>query len=150
MKTEFGLDIRKSNVGRFGRGTYFASTSQYSDHVNTFLLVLFFCTKLYIDVVAFFYWLAFFLLTLPFFFFWLQAYAYAVGNTRQLILCRVLVGLVKDYGVGGDQTLVWPPNMPSSDIPYDSVSGQYGGGGIMYVVYDNAQFYPEYIVTYHK
>ncbi len=85
-----------------------------------------------------------------FFFCWLQAYAYAVGNTRQLILCRVLVGLVKDYGVGGDQTLVWPPNMPSSDVPYDSVSGQYGGGGIMYVVYDNAQFYPEYIVTYHK
>ena len=52
MKTEFGLDMRMSKAGRFGRGTYFASTSQYSDNVSTFSFGFVSCRKL--DIDAFF------------------------------------------------------------------------------------------------
>ena len=73
------------------------------------------------------------------------------GAHRQLILARVLCGRTRDYGVDKDHTLVRPPD------GYDSVCGgphKVSSKSVhschMTVVYDRAQVYPQYIVTYRK
>ena len=73
------------------------------------------------------------------------------GAHRQLILASVLCGRTCDYGVEKDSTLVRPPD------GYDSVRGGPHKGSAssthscsVTVVYDPAQVYPQYIVTYRK
>ena len=73
------------------------------------------------------------------------------GPHRQLILARVLCGRTRDCGVSIDTTLVRPPD------GFDSVRGgphKFNPDSVhschMTVVYDRAQVYPQYIVTYRQ
>jgi len=68
---------------------------------------------------------------------------------RQLILARVLCGRVREYGTEKAPDLTLPPE------GYDSVRGgphKFNDRGVaschMTVVYDRAQAYPQYVVTY--
>jgi len=73
------------------------------------------------------------------------------GPHRQLILARVLCGRTRGFGVSIDTTLVRPPD------GFDSVRGgphKFNPDSVhschMTVVYDRAQVYPQYIVTYRQ
>ena len=82
------------------------------------------------------------------------SYAHCVGgggSKYQLILAHVLCGRGKDMGTDTDETLVKPPS------GYNSVHGgphktrrsdDSATASEMWVVYDRAQSYPAYIVTY--
>ena len=73
------------------------------------------------------------------------------GAHRQLILARVLCGRTCDYGVDRDHTLVRPPDGCDSvrGGPH-KVKSKSVHSCRMTVVYDRAQVYPQYIVTYRK
>ena len=82
------------------------------------------------------------------------SYAHHVGgggNKYQLILAHVLCGRGKDMGTDTDRSLVKPPS------GYHSVHGgphktrwsdDRATASEMWVVYDQAQSYPAYVLTY--
>ena len=86
---------------------------------------------------------------------------------RQLLLCKVLCGNVKDYGGTINRELNPAKDLVDEQrsanagfqVVFDSVRGGphcpgHSGGGEndsrMYVVYRNDQVYPAYLVTYRK
>ena len=71
-------------------------------------------------------------------------FAYALTDgLRQMMLCAVLTGRCKAYGTERDNTLRRAPE------GYDSVSGaDVSGRAPMYVVFNNAQSYVRFVVTY--
>merc|ERR1712218_553685 len=83
-------------------------------------------------------------------------YAYFSESTvgerlYSLLICRVVCGRVKQMGreiVGGMSRRDLPPDK------YDSVEGGPHGSGsnpsMIYVVYDGAQAFPEFLVTYRR
>ena len=88
-------------------------------------------------------------------------YAYSVGDTKQMILAKVLTG--ETYRCQPDGSLKKPPvksqlrgiHSSSSGVSgevfederYDSVSGHTNGSDI-YVIYDHDKAYPAYLITY--
>ncbi len=76
-------------------------------------------------------------------------------NEYQVFLADVLCGFVKNYGEEKAMDLTRPPPR-TADFLYDSVQGGPHRGWfraddtktIMYVVYDNAQAYPSYLITF--
>ena len=73
------------------------------------------------------------------------------GSKHQLILARVLCGRGKDMGTDIDRSLVKPPpdchsvhGGPHKTRPSDDPATE----SAMWVVYDRAQSYPAYLVTY--
>ena len=80
------------------------------------------------------------------------SYAHRVGGGGyQLILAHVLCGRGKDMGTATDKTLVKPPSGyhsvhggPHTTQPSDDPAT----ASAMWVVYDRAQSYPAYILTY--
>ena len=82
------------------------------------------------------------------------SYAHHVGgggNKYQLILAHVLCGRGKDMGTDTDRSLVKPPSGyhsvhggPHKTQPSDDPAT----ASAMWVVYDRAQSYPAYILTY--
>lgn len=80
-------------------------------------------------------------------------------GVRQVLLAQVLTGISKSYGKSKDRTLKRPPlrqDGGAGDL-YDSVNGgPHTGGPLrddwratkMYVIYNTAQAYPAYKVTY--
>ena len=80
-----------------------------------------------------------------------ETFAFAAGGTpcrKQLIYARVLVGRPQQFGMVTDDRLTKP------EQGYHSVAGgphkfsDDGEESSMWVVYDNAQVYPQYIVEY--
>ena len=98
-----GIDFRHaSEGGYFGRGSYFAERSTYSD-----------------------------------------GYAFATAsNDKQMFLARVAAGKVDERGGNRDKNLKKPK--PG----HDSVHGLVAADDYAYVIYDLAQSYPEYLLTY--
>ena len=73
------------------------------------------------------------------------------GSKHQLILARVLCGRGKDMGTDIDPTLVKPPpdchsvhGGPHKTQPWDDPAT----ASTMWVVYDRAQSYPAYLLTF--
>ena len=78
---------------------------------------------------------------------------------RQLLLVRAALGRSFDFGdhVGDDTRALKKPPEESPSVLYDSVrggphmpacSGPGDNDSVMFVLYDLAQAYPEYVVTY--
>lgn len=120
LRHEVGLDPRFSSAGFYGRGLYLAEKAQYSD----------------------------------------ASYVHCPDHPdtrrRQLVLVRAAVGTPVDFEDRIDRTLTKPPEEAPGKL-FDSVKGgphqpkKRGPGcndSTMYVLYDLAQAYPEYIVTY--
>eukprot|EP00729_Bicosta_minor_P008334 gene8334-25276_t len=120
LRHEVGLDPRFSSAGFYGRGLYLAKKAQYSD----------------------------------------ASYVHCPDHPdtrrRQLVLVRAAVGTPVDFEDRIDRTLTKPPEEAPGKL-FDSVKGgphrpkKSGAGAndsVMVVLYDLAQAYPEYIVTY--
>ena len=76
------------------------------------------------------------------------AYRLPSGH-RQIMLCAVLTGNAKEYGMERKRDLRRPPEAPEFCAPYNSVTGLASHNGArMHVVYDNARCYPQYLLTY--
>ena len=78
------------------------------------------------------------------------------SGLRQLLLCRAALGESYDFGENIEKDLKKPPT-ESVGVLYDSVRGgphrptKAGAGeddSPMFVVYDLAQAYPEYVISY--
>ena len=80
------------------------------------------------------------------------SYAHRVGGGGyQLILAHVLCGRGKDMGTDIDRSLVKPPlgyHSVHSGPHISPLSGDLATASEMWVVYDRAQSYPAYILTY--
>jgi hypothetical protein len=76
-----------------------------------------------------------------------NGYSYALGDTKQMFLARVAVG--DSIKLKSDSTLRMPPLKQNStkEERYDSVEGNTGGSDI-FIVYENKQAYPSYLITY--
>ena len=129
LQHEVGLDPRFSSAGFYGRGLYLADQARYSDGDAD------------------------------------RSYAFCPRHPdrteRQLLLVRAAVGEARDYGGetypnGKGQPLTQPPEQ-TPGVMFDSVRGgphrpsRAGPGdadSTMVVLYELAQAYPEYIVTY--
>ena len=61
-----------------------------------------------------------------------------------MYLARVLVGRYTQ----GHSGLRVPPKDPHSNSYYDSVANSTGTGASIFVVFYDAQCYPEYLITY--
>eukprot|EP00299_Pterocystis_sp_00344_P019257 c9574_g1_i1.p1 GENE.c9574_g1_i1~~c9574_g1_i1.p1 ORF type:complete len:151 (-),score=35.78 c9574_g1_i1:97-549(-) len=70
-----------------------------------------------------------------------HGYAHESDGLRHFFVCRVELGRVKDLSASSDRNLVRAP------IGFDSVQGATGGSTV-FIVYDIAQSYPEYLVSY--
>lgn len=120
LASEAGLDMRFSQKGFYGEGIYQAERLEYSN----------------------------------------GGYSYKLqdgSGNRAVILCRVLAGSVDQHGMDIDRDLKMPRVKASSGLDgvlerHDSVGGgphrAGNGSSNMIVVYDNAQVYPEFVVTY--
>ena len=81
-----------------------------------------------------------------------ENFAFCAGGTpcrKQLIFARVVAGRSQQFGMGTDDTLTKPAR------GFHSVAGgphKFNDHGVeesaMWVVYDNTQVYPQYIVEY--
>ena len=69
-------------------------------------------------------------------------------STRQLLLVRVLCGVTRDYGQIRRPELKKPPPRCHSVCGGPHLAGRCAAPTKMWVVYDRAQVYPAYIVTY--
>ena len=117
---DIGFDMRYSDSGMWGRGTYFAVNASYSVNYSS---------------------------------------TEAATGSKQFFLARVLLGdhcEVLDSNPRPDvpsrTQLRKPPARHDLDTgaiedTYDSVKG-YTGGSDVYIVYQNNQGYPEYLITY--
>ena len=79
-----------------------------------------------------------------------HSYCHNVGTTKQMFFARVIVG--EFTKIPSNSALTIPPVKPTSKgrfktERYDSVSGE-TGGSVIYIIYSNAQAYPEYLITY--
>jgi hypothetical protein len=125
LQHETGLDPRFSSGGFYGRGMYLAEHARYSAE---------------------------------------SKYAHCPDPTnpllRQLLLVRAAVGEARDYGPEIHRKLSKPPRqefLQNAGLLFDSVKGgphrphKAGPGkddSVMFVLYDLAQAYPEYVVTF--
>jgi hypothetical protein len=125
LEHEVGPDPRFSKGGFYGPGLYLAEKARYSNDDR------------YVHQVP----------------------AGTLGchrSHRQLLLCRAALGVSFDFGEIVQKDLKKPPE-ESAGVLYDSVRGGPHRPGIagsgdndspMFVLYDLAQAYPEYVVTY--
>jgi len=67
---------------------------------------------------------------------------YVAGTKKRMLYCRVALG-----SIGPGQSGLRRPPDRGDGTPYHCVGQVHGGNG-MYVIFDNYQSYPEYIVTY--
>jgi hypothetical protein len=75
-------------------------------------------------------------------------YAYTSGTSKQMFLARVAVG--DSIKMNNDQSIKMPPfkqNPKYFEERYDSIEGNTGGSDI-FIVYENKQAYPSYLITY--
>lgn len=127
LQHETGLDPRFSSGGFYGRGMYLAEHARYSAE---------------------------------------SKYVHCPDPTdpllRQLLLVRAAVGEARDYGHEIHRKLSKPPRqefLQNAGLLFDSVKGgphrphKAGPGkddSVMFVLYDLAQAYPEYVVTFQN
>ncbi len=75
-------------------------------------------------------------------------YAHAEGGMSHIFMAKVIVGNAFDYGVKTNKSLKHPPLLPGDPVKrYDSVKGRTGGSDV-YIIYDGAQAYPMYLLSY--
>ena len=78
-----------------------------------------------------------------------DAYAHVLPDgSRQLFLVKVTVGEAQT-NKPMDPNITMPDVKSNSKTRYNSITGTTGGSRV-YVVYDNGQAYPEYLLTYTK
>jgi len=70
------------------------------------------------------------------------------ASRRQLLLVRVLCGETRDYGRARCPELKKPPPGSHSVCGGPHLAGRCASGTKMWIVYDRAQVYPAYVVTY--
>jgi poly [ADP-ribose] polymerase 7/11/12/13 len=70
-----------------------------------------------------------------------NGYVVANGHYKKMLYCRVTLG---DVGPGQSGLRRPPEKYQGSGILYDSV----GSPNVMYVIFDNHQSYPEYVIHY--
>ena len=70
------------------------------------------------------------------------AYQNAESNTKQILLCFVIVG--DPFIAGAPTTYTVPPNRTDGK-QHDSVNG---ANGSHYIIYDNNKQYPCYLISY--
>ena len=102
----FNRIFNGANAVVYGKGVYFALTSNYSD-----------------------------------------SYAHAdAQGVKHMFICRVVVG---EFCKGNNAQLVPDERLPASHVLYDSTTNDMNDAAReMYVVYHDAQAYPEYLVEY--
>ena len=67
-------------------------------------------------------------------------------GSKLLIVARVLVGDASTCQGQNTKSLTRPPAKLDKTL-YDSVTGSTGGSQV-YIIYDNLQAYPEYLINY--
>lgn len=72
-----------------------------------------------------------------------DGYVFKSGDTRQIFICRAVVGNVEERPVPDS-------NIRHPKIGYHSVRGVVRGIQYAYILYDNYRAYPEYLVEYKK
>jgi hypothetical protein len=122
-----GFDARMSSAGYFGRnGAYFSESAHYSDQGYSHML----CCGEALD----------------------DCFCGAASGPAQMFIASVVCGHSKDYGRSQDRGLKRPPvREGGSSKLFDSIHSapddpSYG----MWVVWQNAQAYPRYVVTYRS
>jgi len=116
-----GFDFRLCNGGQYGRGAYFARHAAYPVHIHP---------RIRDD-----------------------------QGTFTLIVAEVALGCVKDFGDNVEPLLEKPPARDQANRLYDSVRGTEKGIGLVcstnrlafgeqFVVYDLAQAYPHFLLTF--
>jgi serine/threonine protein kinase len=129
LEHEVGPDTRFSRGGFYGAGLYLAERARYSNHDQ----YVHRCTTVDVRQVR------------P-----------STKRVRQLLLCRAALGVSYPFDEKTNKDLKMPPT-EGGGVLYDSVCGgphqptRAGAGdndSRMFVLYDLAQAYPEYVVSY--
>jgi len=68
-------------------------------------------------------------------------------GVKQLFLAQVACGVSRDLGSALDRSLRRPPINDLTGLRFDSITGT-PGVAKMYVLYDNTQAYPLFLVDY--